>query len=62
MSVMGPRQQTPTFYAWGHKTGGNKRQTALRLGISRPTLDRMIEKHGLQGEVVKSLDHDGNGG
>jgi DNA-binding NtrC family response regulator len=29
------------------KTGGNKRQAAQRLGVSRPTLDRLIERHGL---------------
>ncbi|MFC1639661.1 sigma-54-dependent transcriptional regulator [Gemmatimonadota bacterium] len=29
------------------RTGGNKRQAAKILGISRPRLDRFIEKHGL---------------
>lgn len=29
------------------RTGGNKRQAAQRLGISRPTLDRLIERYGL---------------
>jgi two-component system response regulator AtoC len=29
------------------RTGGNKRQAARILGISRPRLDRLIEKHGL---------------
>lgn len=29
------------------RTGGNKRQAARILGISRPRLDRIIEKHGL---------------
>ena len=29
------------------RTGGNKRQAARLLGISRPRLDRIIEKHGL---------------
>jgi DNA-binding NtrC family response regulator len=29
------------------RTGGNKRQTARILQISRPRLDRLIEKHGL---------------
>ena len=43
-----------------HTCRGNKRQTALRLGISRPTLDRMIEKYALQVEAVTTLDHDGN--
>jgi len=28
------------------RTGGNKRQAAKILGISRPRLDRIIEKHG----------------
>ena len=43
------------------RTGGNKRQAAQRLGVSRPTLDRMIEKHGLEGAVVKERDTGGNG-
>ncbi len=30
-----------------NRTGGNKRQTARILQISRPRLDRLIEKHGL---------------
>ena len=30
------------------RTGGNKRQAARILGISRPRLDRIIEKHGLE--------------
>jgi len=29
------------------RTGGNKRQAARILGISRPRLDRIIEKHGI---------------
>jgi DNA-binding NtrC family response regulator len=29
------------------QTGGNKRQAARILGISRPRLDRLVEKHGL---------------
>lgn len=41
------------------KVRGNKRQAAQRLGISRPTLDRMIEKHGLAGGAVKERDTDG---
>ena len=41
------------------KTSGNKRQAAGRLGVSRPTLDRMIEKHGLASDVVKERDTDG---
>ena len=41
------------------KMSGNKRQAAARLGISRPTLDRMIEKHGLGSAVVKERDTDG---
>jgi len=31
------------------RTGGNKRQAARILDISRPRLDRIIEKHGLDG-------------
>jgi two-component system response regulator HydG len=31
-----------------HRTGGNKRQTARILDISRPRLDRLIEKYGLE--------------
>jgi DNA-binding NtrC family response regulator len=38
------------------KTGGNKRQACKLLGISRPTLDRLIEKYGLAVGVVKELD------
>jgi len=30
------------------RTGGNKRQAARLLGITRPRLDRLIEKHGLR--------------
>ena len=41
------------------KVGGNKRQAAQRLGISRPTLDRMIEKHGLADGAVKERDTNG---
>ena len=41
------------------KTGGNKRQACKRLGISRPTLDRLIEKYGLASSVVKEVDHGG---
>jgi DNA-binding NtrC family response regulator len=29
------------------RTGGNKREAARLLGISRPRLDRLIEKHEL---------------
>jgi DNA-binding NtrC family response regulator len=32
-----------------HRTGGNKRQAARILGISRPRLDRLIARHGLRG-------------
>jgi transcriptional regulator with PAS, ATPase and Fis domain len=35
------------------KTGGNKRQAAQRLGVSRPTLDRLIEKYALAVGVGK---------
>jgi DNA-binding NtrC family response regulator len=31
-----------------NRTGGNKRQTASLLGVSRPRLDRIIEKHSLE--------------
>ncbi len=31
-----------------NRTGGNKRQTAQILGVSRPRLDRLIEKHELE--------------
>jgi len=31
-----------------NRTGGNKRKTAKALGISRPRLDRIIEKFGLK--------------
>ena len=41
------------------KTGGNKRQASRILGISRPTLDRMIATHGLGGDVVSGRDTDG---
>jgi len=30
-----------------NQTGGNKRQAARILGVSRPRLDRLVEKHGL---------------
>ncbi len=30
-----------------NQTGGNKRQAARILGVSRPRLDRIIEKHDL---------------
>jgi DNA-binding NtrC family response regulator len=42
------------------KTGWNKRQAAQRLGVSRPTLDRLIEKYALMAEVVKQRDRGGN--
>ena len=29
-------------------TGGNKRQACVRLGVSRPTLDRLIARHGIE--------------
>jgi DNA-binding NtrC family response regulator len=29
-------------------TGGNKAETARTLGVSRPRLDRLLKKHGLQ--------------
>jgi DNA-binding NtrC family response regulator len=38
-------------------TAGNKRQAARVLRISRPRLDRLIDRHGL---VVTDYDHDGN--
>jgi transcriptional regulator with PAS, ATPase and Fis domain len=38
------------------KTEGNKRQACKLLGISRPTLDRLIEKYGLANGRVKELD------
>ena len=38
------------------KTEGNKRQACKLLGISRPTLDRLIEKYGLTNGRVKELD------
>jgi two-component system response regulator PilR (NtrC family)/two-component system response regulator HydG len=41
------------------RTGGNKRQASALLGISRPTLDRLMEKHGLAGGVVKDVDTGG---
>jgi DNA-binding NtrC family response regulator len=31
-----------------NQTGGNKRQTARILDISRPRLDRLIERYGLE--------------
>ena len=40
------------------KTGGNKRKASGLLGISRPTLDRLIEKYGLAPEV-KEVDRQG---
>ncbi len=33
----------------------NKRQTCRVLGVSRPQLDRLLEKHGI---VVTDRDHD----
>jgi two-component system response regulator AtoC len=39
------------------RTGGNKRQAARVLGISRPRLDRLIAKHGL---MVTERDHPGH--
>jgi DNA-binding NtrC family response regulator len=39
------------------RTGGNKRQTARILGISRPRLDRLIAKHG---PMVTERDHRGH--
>ena len=41
------------------KTEGNKRQACKLLGISRPTLDRLIEKYGLANGRVKELDLSG---
>jgi DNA-binding NtrC family response regulator len=38
------------------KTEGNKRRACKLLGISRPTLDRLIEKYGLANGRVKELD------
>jgi DNA-binding NtrC family response regulator len=43
------------------KTEGNKRQACKLLGISRPTLDRLIEKYGLANGRVKELDLRGQG-
>jgi len=43
------------------KTGGNKRQAAQRLGVSRPTLDRLIEKYALTVGMVKERDSGGKG-
>jgi DNA-binding NtrC family response regulator len=40
------------------RTGGNKRQAARLLGISRPRLDRLIAKHKL---VVSESDTAGHG-
>ncbi len=37
------------------KTEGNKRQACKLLGISRPTLDRLIEKYGLASGRVKDI-------
>ena len=42
------------------KTGGNKRQAAQRLGVSRPTLDRLMEKYALTVGAVKQRDNIGN--
>ncbi|NIR45958.1 MAG: sigma-54-dependent Fis family transcriptional regulator [Gemmatimonadetes bacterium] len=39
------------------RTGGNKRQAARILGISRPRLDRLIARHGL---MVTERDHRGH--
>lgn len=41
------------------KVHGHKRQACQLLGISRPTLDRLIEKYGLAANVVKDLDQAG---
>jgi DNA-binding NtrC family response regulator len=41
------------------KVRGHKRQACQLLGISRPTLDRLIEKYGLKVEEVTELDHEG---
>jgi len=40
------------------RTGGNKRQAARLLGISRPRLDRLLAEGG---SVASDRDHDGNG-
>jgi two-component system response regulator PilR (NtrC family)/two-component system response regulator HydG len=40
------------------KTGGNKRQACRLLGISRPTLDRLIVRHGLAQTAVTKFDLD----
>jgi DNA-binding NtrC family response regulator len=40
-----------------HRTEGNKRQAARLLRISRPRLDRLLERHGL---VVTKSGQDGN--
>jgi len=34
----------------------NKRQAAQRLGVSRPTLDRMIEKYGITEQAARASD------
>ena len=41
------------------KVRGHKRQACQLLGISRPTLDRLIEKYQLKNEVVTEVDHEG---
>jgi DNA-binding NtrC family response regulator len=41
------------------KVRGNKRQACRLLGISRPTLDRLIEKYALKSEAVTEVDHEG---
>ena len=41
------------------KVRGHKRQACQLLGISRPTLDRLIEKYQLRSEVVTEIDHEG---
>jgi DNA-binding NtrC family response regulator len=43
------------------RTGGNKRQACRILGISRPTLDRMIAAGNLAGDVVNGRDTDSQG-
>src|SRR5690606_38680085 len=35
------------------KTGGNKRSAAKLLGISRPRLDRILERHGIDVAALK---------
>jgi DNA-binding NtrC family response regulator len=41
------------------RTGGNKRQACRRLRISRPRLDRLLQRHGI---VATEYGGDGNGG